>query len=112
MSEGVSATPDSVADAAQVGPASRGEILAWAFFDFANSGYTTVVLTTVYSAYFVAVVAAQLDVASPGSATLLWTFSIAAANLIVLLSGPVIGAIADVRASKKVFLLVDLIDII
>ncbi len=87
-------------------PASRRELLAWAFFDFANSGYTTVVLTTVYSAYFVAVVAAGLDERSPGSATLLWTLSTGFANFCVLVSGPVIGAIADHRAWKKRFLLV------
>lgn len=83
----------------------KRELGAWAFYDFANSGYTTVVLTTIYSAYFVAVVAAGLDESSPGSATLAWTLSIGAANLCVLLSGPVIGAIADRRATKKRFLL-------
>jgi UMF1 family MFS transporter len=86
-------------------PASRRELGAWAFYDFANSGYTTVVLTTIYSAYFVAVIAAGLDERSPGSATFAWTLSIGAANLFVLLSGPVIGAIADRRATKKRFLL-------
>ena len=83
----------------------RREVLAWAFYDFANSGYTTVVLTTIYSAYFVSVVAGGLDESSPGTATLLWTVSIALANLCVLLSGPVVGAVADHRASKKSFLL-------
>jgi len=83
----------------------RREVLAWAFYDFANSGYTTVVLTTIYSAYFVSVVAGGLDESSPGTATLLWTASIALANLCVLLSGPVVGAVADHRASKKSFLL-------
>jgi len=34
---------------------SRRELWAWAMYDFANSGYTTVVLTTVFSAYFVGV---------------------------------------------------------
>ena len=87
-------------------PAATRELLAWAFYDFANSGYTTVVLTTIYSAYFVGVIAAGLEQQSPGSATLLWTLAIGAANLFVLLSGPVIGAIADYRATKKRFLLV------
>ena len=86
--------------------ASPREVVAWAFYDFANSGYTTVVLTTIYSAYFVGVVAAGLDENSPGSATLLWTLAIGAANLVVLLAGPVIGAIADHRASKKRFLMI------
>jgi len=79
--------------------------MAWACYDFANSGYTTVVLTTIYSAYFVAVIAADVEETSPGMATLLWTMAIALANIIVLVSGPVIGAIADYQASKKRFLL-------
>ena len=87
-------------------PVQRREIGAWAFFDFANSGYTTVVLTTIYSTYFVAVIGAGMEAEQPGSATFAWTLSIGAANLFVLLSGPVIGAIADRRASKKRFLLV------
>lgn len=87
-------------------PASSREIWSWGFYDFANSGYATVVLTTIYSAYFVGVIAADLDTANPGTATLLWTVCIAAANFFVLLSAPVIGAIADYRASKKKFLLI------
>ncbi|MFY9348455.1 MAG: MFS transporter, partial [Orrella sp.] len=31
----------------------RREVFGWALYDFANSGYTTVVLTAVFSAYFV-----------------------------------------------------------
>lgn len=87
-------------------PAGRRELLAWALYDFANSGYSTVVLTTIYSAYFVAVVAGAVASLHPGTATLLWTIAVAFANLCVLVSAPVIGAIADHRAMKKVFLLV------
>ncbi len=83
----------------------KREVVAWAFYDFANSGYTTVVLTTIYSAYFVAVIAADVDVSNPGTGTLLWTLAIAIANLCVLVSAPIIGAIADYRATKKRFLL-------
>jgi UMF1 family MFS transporter len=85
--------------------AGRREILAWAFYDFANSGYTTVVLTTIYSAYFVAVVAGSATTLSPGTATFLWTLAIAIANLIVLLVAPLVGVIADYRAIKKKLLL-------
>lgn len=92
--------------AAGAHPASNRELAAWAFYDFANSGYTTVVMTTVYSAYFVGVIAAEIDQRSPGTATLLWTLAIGAANLFVLIAGPVIGAIADHRARKKRYLLV------
>mgnify|MGYP000669307167 CR=1 FL=1 len=86
-------------------PASRRERFAWCMYDFANSGYTTVVLTAVFNAYFVGVVAAS-NSSSNGSATLLWTIAMAIANFLVLLSAPVLGAIADHSAAKKPFLMV------
>jgi UMF1 family MFS transporter len=89
----------------QIPPATTRELWSWAFFDFANSGYTTVVLTTIYSAYFVGVVAADIDAASPGTATLLWTLAIGFANLCVLFSAPILGAMADYHATKKRYLL-------
>lgn len=85
--------------------ASNKELFAWALFDFANSGYTTVVQTTIFSAYFVGVVAAN----SAGAETLLWSIAISVANFIVMVSGPVIGAMADYRACKKQFLLISTI---
>lgn len=87
-------------------PAGRKELLAWALFDFANSGYTTVVMTTIYSAYFVGVIAANTQSISPGMPTLLWSLAIGLANFVVMMVGPVVGAIADHRASKKIFLLI------
>lgn len=70
-------------------------------YDFANSGYTTVVLTAVFSAYFVGVVAGG---AGNGAATLLWTAAMGVTNFLVLASAPVLGAIADRSAYKKRFL--------
>ncbi|MFI3185706.1 MAG: MFS transporter [Methylococcaceae bacterium] len=89
-----------------MGTADRKELLSWALYDFANSGYTTVVQTTIFSAYFVAVIAGAAKGVAPGLATLLWSLAIGIANFIVMLIGPVLGAIADHRACKKAFLLV------
>lgn len=75
------------------------EVWAWAAFDFANSGYTTVVLTAVFNAYFVSVVAGDAD-----WATFVWTCVIALSNAASLLAMPVIGAVADARAEKKKWL--------
>ena len=83
--------------------APRREIFAWAMYDFANSGYTTVVLTAIFNAYFVGVVAGDGPDKS-GAATLLWTVAMAITNLLVLASAPVLGAIADHGAHKKRFL--------
>ena len=44
-------------DSLRDGVAMR-EVWSWSAFDFANSGYTTVVLTAVFNAYFVNVIAA------------------------------------------------------
>ncbi len=77
------------------------EAWAWAMFDFANSGYTTVVVTAVFGAYFVSVVAAD---AAWG--TLAWTLSLAVSYLLVMFTGPLVGAYADVHAAKKRLLMV------
>ena len=74
----------------------RREVFGWSMYDFANSGYTTVVLTAVYNAYFVGVVAEGQP-----HATLLWTVLIALSSLIVMLSMPALGAYADAHAAKK-----------
>ncbi len=79
----------------------KREVFGWSMYDFANSGYTTVVLTAVYNAYFVGVIAEN----SP-SATLLWTLLIAASSLIVMLTMPMIGAHADRHAAKKRLLMI------
>ncbi len=85
---------------------TKKEIFAWAMFDFANSGYTTVVLTAVFNTYFVGVIAANVE---NGGNTLLWTLAIAIANGCVLLSAPLVGAIADFGRSKKRFLVLSTI---
>ena len=75
---------------------ARREVFGWAMYDFANSGYTTVVLTAVFNVYFIGVVA-------QGAAwgTLAWTLALSFSNLLVLLLMPAIGAWADVHAAKR-----------
>jgi UMF1 family MFS transporter len=78
----------------------RREVFGWAMYDFANSGYTTVVLTAVFNAYFVGAVAGNAD-----WATFAWTAALAVSNIIVMLTMPTIGAYADLRAKKKALLM-------
>ncbi|MGE0802648.1 MAG: MFS transporter, partial [Lautropia sp.] len=87
----------AILDQAALNDGVRGrEVLAWAGYDFANSGYTTVVLTAVFNAYFVGVVAGAAS-----WATFAWTAALAVSNLAVMLTMPAIGARADRHASKK-----------
>jgi UMF1 family MFS transporter len=72
------------------------EVWAWAMYDFANSGYTTVVITAVFNAYFVGVVAA-----GENWGTFAWTLALSISYAIVIFSAPIVGAYADAHAAKK-----------
>ncbi|MEY3046842.1 MAG: hypothetical protein RL424_164 [Pseudomonadota bacterium] len=74
----------------------RREFWAWASLDFANSGYTTVVLTAVFNAYFVAVV-----MQGAAHATLVWTLVLSVSYLLVMVSAPWLGAWADQYQAKR-----------
>ena len=79
---------------------SLREVWAWSMYDFANSGYTTVVITAVFSAYFVGAVAGNAP-----WATFAWTAALSVSYAAILFTGPLIGAWADARAAKKKLLL-------
>jgi hypothetical protein len=66
---------------------AKREVFGWAMYDFANSGYTTVVLTAVFNAYFVGVVAG-----GAAWATLAWTLALGASNALVMLTMPMPSA--------------------
>jgi len=89
-----------VASALNPGVAKR-EVFAWAMYDFANSGYTTVVLTAVFNAYFVSTIAGNAP-----WATFAWTAALSVSYAIVMFLGPVAGAYADAHAAKRRVLLV------
>jgi MFS transporter, UMF1 family len=79
----------------------RREVFGWAMYDFANSGYTTVVITAVFAAYFVGGIAGKAP-----WATFAWTAALSISYAIVMLTTPSIGAYADLRAAKKRVLMV------
>jgi UMF1 family MFS transporter len=87
-------------EALNIGVRKR-EVFGWAMYDFANSGYTTVVLTAVFNAYFVGVIAAN-----QGWATFAWTATLSLSSLLVMLTMPAMGAYADLRAAKRRLLMV------
>ena len=92
---GFAMTTHTRTDLLNPGVAKR-EVFGWAMYDFANSGFTTVVITAVFAAYFVGGVAG-------GAAwgPLLWTSTLAVSYAIVMLTMPALGAWADLRGAKK-----------
>jgi UMF1 family MFS transporter len=78
----------------------KREVWAWAMYDFANSGYTTVVITAVYNAFFVAVIAGNAAWAS-----FAWSAALSVSYAAIMLTGPLLGAYADLHGAKKRLLL-------
>ncbi|MEX0899396.1 MAG: MFS transporter [Gammaproteobacteria bacterium] len=83
--------------------ASRKEIFGWAMFDFANQAYTLLIITVVFGDLFVRVIVGDRG-DGYRTANLLWSSALAASYLLVVASGPLLGAIMDFTAQKKRFL--------
>jgi MFS transporter, UMF1 family len=73
------------------------------FYDFANSSFTTIIVTVVYSAYFIK----QVVGGEPGYGEQLWGRAIAISMTLVALTAPILGAVADYSRSKKKFLFIN-----
>ena len=71
---------------------------AWYYYDFGNSAYAAVVLLAVYSSYFSNVVVGKVH------GPTLWNYAVGIAAIIVAITSPVMGTIADFSKSKKKFL--------
>jgi UMF1 family MFS transporter len=78
----------------------RRQHWAWYMYDFGNSAYAAVILLAVYATYFKNVVVGGAE----GSK--LWGFAIGCAILVVEVLSPILGAMADFAASKKLLLFV------
>jgi UMF1 family MFS transporter len=84
--------------------ASGKELFGWAMFDFANSSYTTVIITVVYAVMFPEIITGRDPDGTFGSGNLLWSIALSVSSGLVVLSAPVFGAIMDFTAAKKKFL--------
>ncbi|MFN2435957.1 MAG: MFS transporter [Desulfotignum sp.] len=82
-------------------PVGRRTVFGWVVFDFANSAYTTLVVTFVYSTYFVSTIAPD-----PVTGTALWSRGVTLTALCVAFLSPVLGALADQGGLRKPFLFV------
>lgn len=83
--------------------ASSSEIFGWAMYDFANSSYTTVIITVVYAVVFPKLIVGDGPDYALGN--LLWSVTLAASYGLVVLTLPVLGAVMDHVGNKKRFLL-------
>ena len=78
-------------------------ILGWMFYDFANSAFTTIIVTVVYSVYFINNVVGGAS----GMGAMLWGRAIGISMTLVALTAPILGAVADYSRAKKRLLFVN-----
>ncbi|MBL8022391.1 MAG: MFS transporter [Leptospirales bacterium] len=96
-------TQSKTADAPKTGFKAK---FGWAMFDFANSSYTTVIITVVYCNIFTGMVVGDQGGKDPdlGYGNLLWDTGLFISYMLCVITGPVFGAIMDFGAAKKKFL--------
>ena len=75
-------------------------VWSWALYDFANSPFTTLVVTFVFATYFTEVVASDSI-----TGTTLWSRAVTITALVVAFTSPVLGALADRGGYRKPFLI-------
>jgi UMF1 family MFS transporter len=72
---------------------------AWAFYDWANSAFPTVVSTFVIAAYF-----AQGIAPDPATGQSQWGWMLAVAGLCIAILSPLLGAVADAGGRRRAML--------
>ena len=75
------------------------QIISWSFYDFANQPYTTLIITFIYSAFFVNYIAPNEI-----EGTFLWANAISVTAIVVAVLSPIFGAFADETGYRKSFL--------
>ena len=78
----------------------KREVFGYCMFDFANSSYTTLITTVAYALYFKQVVAGDA-----ANGDFLWSVAKSLAMVVLILTSPIFGALADHSGRKKTFLL-------
>ena len=79
----------------------KRDVFAWSLYDFANQPFTTIIVTFIYSAFFVKVIAVNEQ-----EGTFLWSIAIAMTAIIVSFLSPILGALADIGGYRKLFLMI------
>ncbi len=79
----------------------RRSVFSWALYDFANSSFTTLIVTFVYATYFTTVIAGDETVG-----TALWSRGVSITAIVVALLSPFLGAVADRGGYRKALLLI------
>lgn len=86
----------------QKNPVNWKEIFGWCCFDFANSSFTTIIITVIFPIYFTQVIfQAASNTTEAARALSYWAGTLSLSQIAVLIVSPLVGAFADRHACKK-----------
>jgi UMF1 family MFS transporter len=76
----------------------KGRVFVWTLFDFANTSFSVIIVTVIYSKYFTNYVT--------GGQRWIWGLAVSLSMVLAAILSPPLGAIADVSRNRKRFLLI------
>ena len=74
---------------------------SWSLYDWANSAWSAIIITFIFSRYFVDVLSND-----PNTGTLIWTWTVGLSSFIAALASPIVGSISDSSNGAKQWLIV------
>ncbi|MBS1778537.1 MAG: MFS transporter [Bacteroidetes bacterium] len=86
---------------------------AWSMYDWANSAYNLVITSTIYPTYYLAVTTTEKNGATSDivdffgikiTNSVLFSYSLALAYLLIAILSPILSSIADYKGNKKSFM--------
>jgi UMF1 family MFS transporter len=82
------------------GVLKRKPVMAWAFYDWANSAFATTIMAGFFPVFYSAI---SQDLSTEDS-QFWFNVTLAAASVVIAVSAPILGAVADRGGSRKKFL--------
>ena len=82
-------------------PGQNKRIVAWTMYDWANSAFTTIIVTFVYSAFF-----AGEMVADENMGLTYWSRAVSLSAVFIAILSPIVGAMADRGGKRRRYLIV------
>ncbi len=74
-------------------------VISWCFYDFANSAFTTLVVTFIFATYFTQAIA-------PENGTTYWSIGATVSAIIIALTSPFLGALADRGGYRRRYIII------
>ncbi|MEZ5902266.1 MAG: MFS transporter [Alphaproteobacteria bacterium] len=74
----------------------KKSVFSWCFYDWANTAFSTVIITFIFGVYF-----ARSIVGDETEGSAQWSFAIAASGFVIAFLGPILGAVADNSGARK-----------